>query len=342
LSFQDRDGDIWVADLDPKTGTLVPKDRRGVKVDDGAVTLLVTYQGPEFGVDATGWAVYYTKDVDGDIQVWRGVPEGDGYRIEQVTSGARHQTPVISKDPSAKSTKMVLIRGPWEGGTISWLDLADPKTEHDIIEGTRTLVNAPRWIDDGQVFAFCYRTGPNAGQAAICDTTTGKITVVSNDAGEKFYPWAWYAPEYDGEMLVLALVDYTSLGIWKDNGGEYWDRIATITVPEGSEMKYIRSPETFVAGGKSYISVGLRAGQAAPWGSRRRGAAAGRTDAEVWVFGLDENPKTRFARRCDDGRPGIRRSDPETYIGADEVFVFYTTYSSDGIEIWRAGTGIKP
>jgi hypothetical protein len=208
LSFQDRAGTIWVADLDPATGTFRSEDGRDVKVDGGAVNLLVTFQGPEFGVDETGWAVYYTK-------------------------------------------------------------------------------------------------------------------------------------EYDGELLVLALVDYTSLAIYKDNGGEYWDRIATITVPEEIEMKYIRSPETFVAGGRSYISVGLRAGQAAPWGQRRR-AAAGRTDAEVWIFGLDPDPSTRFARRCDDGRPGVRRSDPETYIGADEIYVFYTVYSPEGIEIWRAGTGIKP
>jgi hypothetical protein len=42
------------------------------------------------------------------------------------------------------------------------------------------------------------------------------------------------------------------------------------------------------------------------------------------------------------GAPGVAYIDPETHIGADEVFVFYTVYSPDGIEVWRAGTGIRP
>ena len=42
------------------------------------------------------------------------------------------------------------------------------------------------------------------------------------------------------------------------------------------------------------------------------------------------------------GAPGVFYIDPETYIGSDEVYVFCTVYSSSGVELWRAGTGIAP
>ena len=128
---------------------------------------------------------YYTKEHEGEIQIWRGVPEGGGYRIEQVTHGpARHQTPVISKNPAAQTTRMVAIRGEWEGGTTTWFDIEESGTQHDVLVGTKTLVNAPRWVDDSPLFVICHRQGPHRGQVAVCDTSTGEVKTYHNPQGQ--------------------------------------------------------------------------------------------------------------------------------------------------------------
>jgi hypothetical protein len=48
------------------------------------------------------------------------------------------------------------------------------------------------------------------------------------------------------------------------------------------------------------------------------------------------------AVRCDDGRPNIRRTDPEWFLGDEQVFIIYNIYAEAGFyELHRSATGIK-
>jgi len=68
-----------------------------------------------------------------------------------------------------------------------------------------------------------------------------------------------------------------------------------------------------VAGGRSYVSLSLGT---AP------DARPGATDEQIWVVGV--TPGQPFAARCDDGQAApVTRLDPEVFVGAEQVFVYY-------------------
>ncbi|MBI5395936.1 MAG: hypothetical protein HZA91_11620, partial [Verrucomicrobia bacterium] len=110
--------------------------------------------------------------------------------------------------------------------------------------------------------------------------------------------------------------------------------IATLTAPPESKHTVMGSgsAEPFVAGGKSYVVLAIRSEK----------VGAGKViDAEIWVLGIEDDPKKRFARRCDNGETSVFRTDPEIYIGKEEVFVYYNVVTKDGVyEVWRSRTGI--
>ena len=108
--------------------------------------------------------------------------------------------------------------------------------------------------------------------------------------------------------------------------------IATLEAPsQAGTYKYFGSPEPFVANNKSYISFVLKPVY----------TTSSYVDAEVWVTDIESDRGKRFMLRCDDGADGIVRTDPESYNGANEVFIYYNQINPQGeFEIWRFATGI--
>ncbi len=125
----------------------------------------------------------------------------------------------------------------------------------------------------------------------------------------------------------------STIGIYKDNGGSFWDRIITLEAPlQAGSYRYFGSPEPFVANNKSFISFVLKPVYTTSF----------YIDAEVWVIDIEPDPGKRFMLRCDDGIPNTIRSDPESYIGEKEVFIYYNQINPQGeFEIWRYATGIQ-
>jgi hypothetical protein len=122
------------------------------------------------------------------------------------------------------------------------------------------------------------------------------------------------------------------IAIYRDQGAAFWQKIATITTPPASDYKYIGSPEPFVVAGKSYISFVCR----------EAATSSQYVDAEVWVTGIEADINSRLMQRCDSGIPHIIRTDPESYIGAEKVFIYYNVLNPAGeFEIWRYATGIS-
>ncbi len=326
---QDGGGNAWFARIDPRTGRFRYGDGREQLIDFGLPTPLISYNGPEFGCDAAGWAVFYTKSVSGIPQTWRATLGETGFTTVPLTSGPPHLAALASRNPAAPHTRLLVLRGSWEnGGMLSWLDESDPQTEHDI-EFVVGRASTLHWVHGSNDFVVSWRGGPAAGQVARYDAAADRLITITNDAGFKSNPWGWHAPEFGGALLVLAVIDDAALGIYRDTGGPYWTRIATLTPPVGATYPVVASPEPFVANGRSYISLTLKA------------AAAGPQPGEIWIFGMDDAPATRFARRCDDGEPGVTRFDPEWLIGRTQVFVYYNRLAANGtVETWTCPTGI--
>ncbi len=340
LVFQTGGGKIWLADLDPETGLFVSTDGKDQLIDTDAYPIAVTWSGPEFGVDASGWSLIYAKaePPGGAPQIWRSEPTDDGFRIEPMTAGEPHQTQLATKSLTRTGTRILGIRGAWSDGTIAWYSENDPEDERDVIEIDEDIFGRTpaRWSRDGRF--VLYRD--ELGRVNLLDADLGTTRLVTDDGSVHDDPNAWRAPELGGELLVATVMDATRIAILRDLGGPTWTRIATLEVPAGSGQDYLGSPEPLVVGGRSHLSLVVK--------DQPNHSGTVATEGEVWIIGIEEGAdgSPEFARRCDDGAAGVYRSDPETFVGTDEVFVYYSVIDRDhgaggAYQLWGSRTGIS-
>lgn len=316
----------WVAQIDPATG-LFAADAGGLDylVDDDAAPIGSTFSGPEFGLDRDGWSVVYDKMVADGIQVWRGLPRGDGSFDITALSAVGHQTSRASKDPTSDSTRVACIRGTFSDGVAVWFDEDDPARTQDLgrVEPGVIMLS---WIRGETDLVWTLREGEDRGEVAIVDLAAGELARVTDDDDDKRDPYAWHAPELGGDLAIVATVDDdTQLAVYR-RAEPMFERVATIPIPETSEGIVLGSAEPFVAGGRSYISFAVK----------NRDARIGQFEhGEVWVTGIDPDPSTRVLVRCDDGESGIPRFDPESFVTDERVFVYYNAISAGGVQIRR-------
>lgn len=322
-------GEIRVADLDPNTGLFVNTGGEGLLIDSGATPLTTSMNGPEFGYDSYGWSVYYTKNNGGAPQPWKAIINGTDITTTPLFSGTTPRVSTLaSKDSSANSINLLYGEGPTlDNSEITWTNTDNPSAETDV----DSIDPGVRWIDGTQSFVYTKQTGLNAGQLAIYNTNIRAETIITDDPGKKTDSYGWIAPEYS-VLLVLCIIDGSTIGIYKDNDGKYWNQIASLEAPaQAGDYKYFGSPEPFVANQKSYISCVLKPDY----------PATSYEDAEVWVMGINTDASNRFMLRCDDGETNTIRSDPESYVGSNQVFIYYNLINSQRqFEIWRYATDI--
>ncbi len=324
ITWQTPQGEVWVAAVDPRSGLVVDGSSR--LLGDGAAPLTRTFNGPELGLDEEGWAVYYTKLVDGFQQVVR--VERDG-ASEVLTVGSEHFSPLPTVRPDADSTRLVLLRRPPEWGTLEWVDTTDAGREHELVHLDERTDGDARWAVGTATMATNAHPG-RPGQVSLLDTDTGEVAAVTDDDHRYTVPYAWAAPEAGGDLMALAVVDGTELAVWSDEGSAGWSRIVTLSSPDPSHP-YLGSPEPFVAGGRSWISF-----TAADAPTARPDV----TSQQVWLVPID-SPMGQ-ARRCDDGAVGPEtRVDPEVLVGTDQAFVYYYTARREGFTAARCATGIR-
>jgi pimeloyl-ACP methyl ester carboxylesterase len=328
LAFQSSGGTVYLSDIDPHTGAFVSASGKDLLIDTEATPLIHSFNGPEFGIDAKGWSLFYTKDNGGTPQIWRAdVNISDVTRTALTTGLLPKLSTLASKDVTANSIKLLFSRGAFlKTGVVCWIDEDQP--EREIV--VDSIDTGTRWVDSSNSFFYVKQTGKNAGQLFLYHTGEMTEKRITDDPDRKSYSYGWFAPEYD-ELLVLAVLSDTAIAIYRDHGAEFWQKIATLTAPPSSEYKYIGSPEPFVAAGKSYISFVCK----------KSASSSQYVDAEVWVSGIETDNNTRFIKRCDSGLPNTIRTDPESYIGADQVFIYYNVLTAAGtFEIWRYASDI--
>ena len=325
MTYQDAAGNIWLEKLDPKTG--LPEAGSKTRLDTGAANLRVTYNGPEFGIDATGWAVYYTKEDRGELQIWRAQNNNGRVSAKPLLSdGQRRPSILVSKNPKSKSTRLIYLKGDRYKGVYHWMDVDDPTRETRIVKIKG--VDSPRWVDDTLSFIYAESEGPDAGQLKLHDTLTGKTRTITSDAGTKSFAYAWKAPEYGNEILALAMVDGETIAVYRDTGKAFWQRISTLTPPAESKYNNFGSPEPIIFNNRSYVSAVLKSDKTATSLFR---------DSEVWVFGIEDKAGSKFSRQVDDGKSPLMRSDPETLTTAGDVYIYYNAYDkTNGYQIHKA------
>ncbi len=333
--WADASGIVRVAPLDPRTGDFAAGAAEGFRID-GPLSVWSRYaNGPEWGLDATGPALFYTKDdANGLGQVWRAEPPWDSPRLSPLTRDAtlHNWLATASVNSTAASTRLVVYRGvPGAAGNVSaWLDEEAPESPVPFTD--RTLL--ARWAHGSGLITYAQPgSGGAPPQAVLADTFAETTRPLTADAGGKIDPWLWEAPEFGFERLLAVNVDGSALGIYRDvaRDGGPWQRIATIALPEGSPP--LKSVEPVNGGrgafGRSYFT-----------------AQSGRDDdpdTSIWLLGFDPEGR-HLVRRLDEGavsgRSG-RRLDPESFAGEGELFVYYTLTGEGPAQLRRCRTGIR-
>lgn len=116
-----------------------------------------------------------------------------------------------------------------------------------------------------------------------------------------------------------------------------WTRVATLALPDGTPYVRLTSAEP-VLGGRGY------AGRS--WFTVEAQTDAD-DDSSIWLLGLTLDGAPPFARRLDEGAASglpVSRRDPESYLGARQLLVYYSL-GSGHLRVTRTGlplTDVSP
>ena len=338
--------EVWIAELNPLTGLLVSATGKDLLVDTDVAAIgpqFDTTNGPEWGLDSEGAAVFYSKrDTNGVVQCWRASNlVAGGVKAAPLThlkgpDGEGAIMVIARKDASRPTTQFIYryIPAPRfrKGGPARWADETAPDAVHDFPQFNGAAA-APSWIEGTEDFAYAMFVAPGKSEIARFNTATGTATVLTSHPGAKYNVHAFKAPELNGELLVGCVIDRTRFTVFRSDGTRYvpWADL----VPPDPEHPYMISPEIFQAGGMTYFAV-----QMSSHSPGSLGVLPQDVDCAMWILGLGKDASHRVARRVDDGAvSGAKayRFEPEVYVGANEVFLFYNI----GNTLHRARTGIK-
>lgn len=345
---------VSVADLDPVTGLV-----RSSAGPDAVIATDVSpsfkngqwwsHNGPEWGRDASGWSVFFTKDdADGTRQIWRATRRGGVWESQRLTTMRGGQAGVLASrnadDPAARLLFYIDLDTPSRTNVV-WATAAAPNAFAPLPswQGSYSIA---RHVDGTSLIAYAPRYD-GTPQVTLLDTRTVTSRRITADPGDKFDTFGFHAPEYGGELLVATNIDRQVIAIYRDTrrDGGPWTRIAELRVPQAAGFPYLYSVEPVSAhtgvSGRTWFTFNATR---VPQGNRgETGRSA--NDGSIWVAALGRNDAERVVRRIDDGAAtaiGTTRYEPEAMLGATEVFVYYERFDPtlQRFELRRARSGI--
>ncbi len=341
VTFADQNGHVWVGAMYLQTGRFVKANGGCDHRLNGPISKWSRFcNGPEWGLDASGPAIFYIKDnAQGTGQLWRAAPPWDKAQVTQLT----HDTDIHNWicEPSVSTqlatSRVIIYRGggPKGGNVSAWLDEDAPAQPHAFTDRAylaRFSIDTPHITWSPRLRAGDRSTT----QVSLLDTDTGKVRVITADGGAKYDPWLWHAPEFSGELLLCVNLDERALAIYRDTAGDGtspWTRITEIRLPADAPHPQLKSCEP-VNGGRGAFGRS--------WFTAQAGDDKDKYTS-IWLLGFDEDG-THTIRRLDDGantQTTARRLDPETLVGARELFVYYTRMDDEGSQLRLCRTGVE-
>jgi hypothetical protein len=310
MLWQHTNGDMWLADVDPLTGDIIPNTGQGLLVDSGLANLVAVGNGPEFGYGAGEVFLCYNKQI-ASIR----------YLAIAKQDFAGNWVPTIQEMVDDRYRPICTPPGTPDAGRVVYVDSSDPvqKTVSwrniDDAASERTFYTVGeyggRWAGTERAFVTAKEVG-GIKQLFWVDIDTDEVSQITFDSNDKFNIFLWHAPEYN-DVLMSAAINFTEVGIFRRING-VWRRFYTFSLP--SAFQFISSPEPFVHNGKSFITViAAKELGSAPLPFLPKGIS------EVWVANIDSaNP---FFRRINNADV-VRRSEPEPFMLPSGPAVYFT------------------
>lgn len=329
MAWQDRTGELWVAEVDPRTGTWSPPDGRQTLVDSGGFTISDTRQGPEWAYDDKGNRIVYTREENGKpvlFQARQDLKTGD-YRAERVADGESLSLAKASEDPQDPRPRITVSYADGANGVFrGWREIDDATTQTLLpadavkirwITGLRALVGIREIRGIDQVFSY--------------SLDAGGVTQLTFDRTPKSFPVMWPDPA-TGRYLLAASIADRHIGIWIRLRPGKWTFVKSLRPP--TNIPYVYQLEPFIWKGASYLSYLMHTERS---GKRQNFTGTG----EVWVTRVSGTGPFRH-RQVND--PLVTRiKDPENLPVEDTVYIYYAEIlDSQNYRrlIHRAATGL--
>ncbi len=333
IIWQDAARRLWIGDVDPDTGDLIPLDGRGLLITTDLAGVGAVGSTPRFTYGDENILMFTDELEDGSFALGSArelMP--DVWTVEPLADGDNRWRP-NGTQPGFSGTPRIVYNRELEDGTVvvSWRTWNDPATELM----ANVVAEGGRFLGDEDAVLTLAQDQNSVTQIQLIDTNTGVGQLITSGPFSKINPFIWWAPEVRDWAFVVML-DFTRLQVYtRDEQGD-WGGGPVINIP--SDKPLLSSPEAFVHNGRSYAAIvtadelGTDAGFP--------GQPVG--DSEVWIAALDLT--LPMFRRVDDPNTGANRAEPEPFEITSDVVVFYTeVVEPTGTRlVRRASTGLGP
>ncbi|WP_230839757.1 hypothetical protein [Gloeobacter morelensis] len=326
-----QDGRVFIGYVDRATGNFVPPNGAAVLVAEGALTVPNEVgNGPEWVFTSSEPQIVYTAaNAAGGRTVARARKQGEVWISEVLPFGNNRFAPIGSLDRGDPSPRISYLQRTTEQATTDiltkWRNLDDAGSEQQVPGAD---VQGLRWVEGRRAMVYS-AVVQGVRQAFLYDIDTQKLEQLTFDAGPKESVFMWQAPEFDNEYIFFALINESSLGIYRQVNGA-WSKIYALKPP--SKGRFIQSPEFFKHNGKSYLFMVT---SDSPLSTNKD------LPSDIWLAGID--PNAPDFRQCSDASEKVRK-DPEVFITDLGPFLYYAAKPEGGAfpVIYRCDTGLGP
>ena len=350
--FSDADNNLWVARVDPQTGSYIPADGHGLLLDTNAAAPTDYGNGPEWFDSASGSGFVYTQYLPGpphsDQTAVIGVATmANGAWTINILSGARGRaSPDATKNPSDPDVYINYVSAPKR--KLYWRKLSDINTEHELPISHLTDGNSRRWVPGTHKIIFQGHLADDPlllrDQMFTYDLDlppTEALEQLTNNPKGVLGGMMWQAPEFKNEYVFFTMEkERRKILVYRKLPGAdqvpRWTIVKTIDSP--AALPYFFSPEVFVHNGRSYIFATVSS--AAAFFDRT-------IPNQIAISGVD--PLRLDARLLTDPAVPRLRLDPEYYVTAQGPFLYYTrlvpettTHPAVNDGVWRVDLGLGP
>ena len=321
MVWQDRENNIWLCELNPQTGALVPADGRGQKL--GAAARMIgeksgeevrVINSAEWGLSQRGLGVYFVAMLENGDFVGKRVSVPEGVEETLTPLGQDVYVGILpSTDVTDVQTRLLYV-SPIENALIRyWQEEMEPAL-------ARPFPNAaigstgPRWIPGERAICTNVKDADGIKQIARYDIDTEVTTILTTGPGEKTDGFFFDAPEFGNERMFLCLIDTLSIGVFRLVDGR-WTQLSNITPPRPTAPEVelvVLSNEPFTYRGRSYVSYGFEGGN----------------QSAVCVASVDGRVNAVISTPS-----RLRNIDPEAVVLDDRLWVYYWTNQAEHAEL---------
>ncbi|WP_287131125.1 hypothetical protein [Candidatus Cyanaurora vandensis] len=330
IAWQDKQGQLWVAKVDPVTGAFMPSTGQGRLIDTGLAGISDSGNGPEWAYGIDGPEIVYTKYTDSSRSAFvlahaRNI-NGNWYTevLPNLPLDQGGYSPIGSQDLNDPDPRVKYQLGGPETGSqgLAYRSLISPSW--GIVPDP--TADAGRWVEKRRSLIVTILVN-GVRQVAYHEIDTGVLTQLTSDPGQKNNVFMWEAPEFNHELIFMASVNAETIDMYRFLNGA-WTRFNSLKPP--SPRPYLLSPEPLVYGGKSYVfalaSNGFKTSQREP--------------SDVWLMAVD--PANPLYRQVSNPDLVLVRADPEYFTTTLGPWIYYSQRQGSRRLTHRCSTGLGP